>query len=45
MVTKLGVANAQQHLLGLFSDGVPLASAFVAPAQVILTETLSETCI
>jgi len=34
MVTKLGVANAQQHLLGLFPDGIALQSAFVAPAQV-----------
>ena len=34
MVTKLGVANAQQHLLGLSPDGIALQSAFVAPAQV-----------
>ena len=36
MVTKLGVANAQQHLLGLFPDGIALQSAFVAPTQVQL---------
>ena len=34
MVTKLGVANAQQHLLGLFPDGIALQSAFVAPTHV-----------
>lgn len=34
MVTKLGVANAQQHLAGLFPDGLALQSAFVAPSQV-----------
>lgn len=36
MVTKLGVANAQQHLLGLFPDGIALQSAFIAPTQVQL---------
>ena len=36
MVTKLGVANAQQHLLGLFPDGIALQSAFAAPTQVQL---------
>ena len=36
MVTKLGVANAQQHLQGLFPDGIVLQSAFVAPTQVEL---------
>ena len=36
MVTKLGVASAQQHLLGLFPDGIALQSAFVAPTQVEL---------
>ena len=39
MVTKLGVANAQQHLLGLFPDGIALQSAFVAPTQVQLPIT------
>ena len=34
MVAKLGVANVQQHLLGLFPDGIALQSAFVAPTQV-----------
>ena len=36
MVTKLGVTNAQQHLLGLFPDGIALQSAFIAPTQVQL---------
>ena len=34
MVTKLGVTNAQQHLLELFPDGLALQSAFVAPTHV-----------
>ena len=34
MVTKLGVASAQQHLLDLFPDGLALQSAFVAPTHV-----------
>ena len=40
MVTKLGMANAQQHLLGLFPDGIALQPAFVAPTQVQLHGTL-----
>lgn len=33
MVTKPGMANALQHLLGLFPDSITVQSAFVAPAQ------------
>ena len=36
MVTKLGVANVQQHLLSLFPDGIALQSALIAPTQVQL---------
>lgn len=33
-MTKLGVSNARTHLVGLFPEGIPLQSAFVAPSLI-----------